>query len=202
MFKLFRKDTVDFFELLSKQSALTTQGIEELQVYFKNPTDASANKIKDIEGHADEARRILIDELNKTFATPMDREDIFGLSRVIDDIVDYGKTTVDEMVVLQVNPTEHLVAMSEILLSGTKEVNNSVLRLKNNPNISMEHAVRAKNFENQMEHIYRQAILELFKGKDIIYMLKMREIYRHLSNAADRCDEAANIISDIVVKMA
>jgi hypothetical protein len=64
--------------------------------------------------------------------------------------------------------------------------------------------VRAKTLENQVEQIYREAIADLFKGpknvKQVVKMLKLREIYRHLSNCADRGDEAANIIGDIVVK--
>jgi uncharacterized protein Yka (UPF0111/DUF47 family) len=64
----------------------------------------------------------------------------------------------------------------------------------------MEHAVKAKFYENTMEKAYHSALADLFKKTDTVYMLKMREIYRHLSNAADRSDEAANIICSIVMK--
>jgi hypothetical protein len=77
--------------------------------------------------------------------------------------------------------------------------------IKDRPNLASQHSARAKVLENQAESIYREAIADLFQGPksvdDIVYMLKMREIYRHLSNAADRGDETANIIGDIVVKM-
>ena len=67
-----------------------------------------------------------------------------------------------------------------------------------------DHAVRAKALENRVESVYREAIAALFAGPrdvdHVVEMLKLREIYRHLSNAADRGDEAANIIGDIVVK--
>lgn len=201
MFELFRKKKCDFFKLLSEQAELTLCGIEALICFFKNKDEANASKLVDFENRADESRRILIDELNKTFATPMDREDIFSLSRAIDDIIDYGKSTVDEMKIFEVTPNDYLIKMGDVLAKGTREIFQSVSRLEKNPNISNEHAVRAKNFENQMEYIYREALVDLFKGDDVISILKMREIYRHLSNAADRCDEAANIISDIVVKM-
>ncbi len=64
----------------------------------------------------------------------------------------------------------------------------------------MEHAVKAKSYENAMEKTYHAALANLFKRTDTVYMLKMREIYRHLSNAADRGDGAANIICSIVMK--
>ena len=66
--------------------------------------------------------------------------------------------------------------------------------------VTRKHAVQAKAYENTMEKAYHHALANLFKGSDTVYMLKMREIYRHLSNAADRGDEAANIISSIVMK--
>lgn len=79
------------------------------------------------------------------------------------------------------------------------------LRLKDHPNVASEHAMRAKALENRVERVYREAIAALFQGptdnEHIMEMLKLREIYRHLSNAADRGDEAANVIGDIVVKM-
>jgi hypothetical protein len=70
--------------------------------------------------------------------------------------------------------------------------------------VANDHAVRAKALENRVENVYREAIAALFVGtknvNDVVEMLKLREIYRHLSNAADRGDEAANVIGDIVVK--
>ena len=201
MFGLFRKEKSDFFKLLGEQAELTLAGIEALISFFKNKDEDSVRKLLEFENKADEARRILIDELNKTFATPMDREDIFALSRAIDDIIDYGKSTVDEMKLFGMSPDDYLIKMGDILEKGTREINQGVSRLERNPSISNEHALRAKNYENQIEYVYREALVNLFKGNDVIYMLKMREIYRHMSNAADRCDEAANIISDIVVKM-
>ena len=201
MFELFRREKCDFFKLLGEQAELTLAGIEALISFFRDRGEENAGKLLNFENKADEARRILIDELNKTFATPMDREDIFALSRVIDDIIDYGKSTVDELKIFGMSPNDYLIKMGDILAKGTREINQGVSRLQKNPNISNEHAVRAKNYENQMESVYREALVDLFKGNDVIYMLKMREVYRHMSNAADRCDEAANIISDIVVKM-
>jgi uncharacterized protein Yka (UPF0111/DUF47 family) len=77
--------------------------------------------------------------------------------------------------------------------------------MEEHPGVANEHARRAKHFENAMEKSYRAAIAELFAGPadpaNIVLMLKTREVYRHLSNAADRADQAADVISNIVVKM-
>ncbi len=78
--------------------------METLLQYVKQPDDSLAQKVSDIEKEADEVRRILIDELNRTFVTPFDREDIFSLSLTIDDMLDYANTTVDELVMFKVKP--------------------------------------------------------------------------------------------------
>ena len=200
MLGIFKKDKNYFYEIMNNQAQMMYDGIKAFEEYLKYPSEINAKKVNDLEKHSDEARRIVIDELNKTFATPIDREDIFALSLDIDDIIDYGKSTVDELVMFELVPNDHLLKMADMLVKSAKEIKDAVMRLEKNPNIANDHAVRAKNYENEMEDLYKIALVELFKEKDIIYILKMREIYRHLSNAADRCDEAANIIGNIVVK--
>ncbi len=195
-----------FLKLLSEQAALTLTGMEVLEDFVNHRGDGdNARRLRVVEKEADEVRRILIDELNRNFVTPFDREDIFALSRAIDDIIDYGYTTVDEMVVLGVESNEYLRRMVSLLREAAFEIHLATQRLKDHPNVASEHAMRAKALENRVESVYREAIASLFTGpKDIEHimeMLKLREIYRHLSNAADRGDEAANVIADIIVKM-
>ncbi len=172
---------------------------------MKDRNEEAANKVFTAEKEADELRRILIDELNRTFVTPIDREDIFALSRAIDDILDYGYSTVDEMTILNVNPNSYLRRMVSLLRTAANEIYMATLRLKDHPGVANEHALRAKALENRVEDVYREALADLFSGpKDVehlVEMLKLRELYRHLSNSADRGDEAANVITDIVVKM-
>jgi uncharacterized protein Yka (UPF0111/DUF47 family) len=189
-----------FFDLLSRQSSKGMEGLEALWIYAENSTQENANVVRNLEREADELRRVLIQELDQTFVTPLDREDIYALSRAIDDVVDYANTTVDEMEIYEVKGDLHIKEMVNILRKAARELDDAVKILRDYPKIASEHAVKAKSYENQMEKAYHLALADLFKGKDTVYMLKMREIYRHLSNAADRGDEAANIISSIVMK--
>jgi hypothetical protein len=189
-----------FFDLLSRQSLKSVEGLEALWIYAENSTKENANIVQNLEREADELRRILIQELDQTFITPLDREDIYALSRAIDDVLDYANTTVDEMEIYEVKGDEHIKERVNILRKAAMELNDAVKILRDYPKIASEHAVKAKSYENQMEKAYHLALADLFKGTDTVYMLKMREIYRHLSNAADRGDEAANIISSIVMK--
>ncbi len=198
--KPFSSSESRFFDILSHQSSKTLEGLEALWNYAENGSKENANLVRNIEREADELRRVMIEELDKTFITPLDREDIYALSRAIDDVVDYANTTVDEMEIYEVKGDHHIKEMVNILRKAARELNDAVKILKDYPRIASEHAVQAKSYENQMEKAYHFALADLFKGKDTVYMLKMREIYRHLSNAADRGDEATNIISSIVMK--
>lgn len=205
MFKLFRKKDDLFHELIEEQAELTYKGVKILVKYMENPEHANTEKLTMREKEADEVRRILIDELNRTFVTPFDREDIFALSRAIDDVLDYAESTVDEMDILNVTPTTYMQRIASLIRDAAYEILLAVQRLKKHPSVAIDHAQRAKALENRVEGVYREAVADLFSGPEdvhhIVEMLKMREVYRHLSNAADRGDEAANVISDIVVKM-
>lgn len=206
MRSLFRKRQNTFMKLIHDQAALTLAGLNALKVYMDVQDPAAAAELIRTEKEADEVRRILIYELNKTFITPFDREDIFALSRTIDDVLDYAYSTLNEMEVLKVRPTPFMARIASLLRDAAFELLQAVDRLQDHPGVSNEHAQRAKALENRIEDVYREALADLFSGaedtKHIVKMLKQREVYRHLSNAADRGDEAANVIADIVVKIA
>ncbi|MBV6451757.1 MAG: DUF47 domain-containing protein [Anaerolineae bacterium] len=204
MFRFFKKREEVFHKLIQEQAATTYEGLKLLVKYLELPASEIAEQLSLKEKEADETRRILIDELNRTFVTPFDREDIFSLSRSIDDVIDYADSTVSEMAILNVKPTPYMTRMATLLKEAAYEIHQAVLRLQKNPSVAIDHAQRAKALENRVEGVYREAIADLFRGPEdvhhIVEMLKLREVYRHLSNAADRGDEAGNIIADIVVK--
>ncbi len=199
-----RRKSNRFLELLIQQAQFTVEGLEALKQYMIQPDSAIAEKVSRIESEEDEVRRILIDELNRTFVTPFDREDIFALSLTIDDILDYAEETVDRMATLKVEPNQYIERMVSLLTDAAVEIMRGVSELVDHPNVANDHAVRAKALENRVEQVYREALADLFRDPEdlngVMEILKLREIYRHLSNAADRGDQAANVIGDIVVK--
>ena len=204
MFRFFKRREDVFNKLIEEQASLSLEGLKLLVKYLETKDRELAEQLSLKEKEADEVRRILIDELNRSFVTPFDREDIFALSRSIDDVIDYADSTVSEMVVLKVSPTPYMQRIATLLKDAAYEIYQAVHRLQKNPAVAIDHAQRAKALENRVEGVYREAIADLFSGPEdihhVVEMLKMREVYRHLSNAADRGDEAGNIIADIVVK--
>lgn len=190
---------VDFFALLLSQAEKTLEGCTALRCYMDGlcePEDLTR-----IEREADDIRRVIIDELNQTFITPLDREDIHALSRAVDDVVDHACNTVREMEAFQVGVNEHLREMTSLMIKGAEQLAAGLRRLEKNPNVAVEYAIKAKRVENEMNDLFLLALKELFEEPDPRTIFKYREIYRHLNRSADRVDEAANIITNIVVKM-
>jgi len=202
--RFFKPRQSNFLKLLIQQGEHAVASVEQLQAYLKKPSPKNVARARQLEKDADEIRRILIDELSQTFVTPIDREDIFSLSRSIDDFIDYIYDTVEEMEILQVEPSDALRQMTSLLLDAANEIHLALQRLGDHPGVANEHAMRAKALENRVERLYRKNIAALFQGPEdvehIMDMLKRREVLRHLSNAADQGDRAGDIITDIVVK--
>jgi uncharacterized protein len=200
---LARSNDRRFVQLLSAQADLTVMALQALEKFGRQPTANNdfIEEIKEIERDGDAKRRILIDELAHTYATPFDREDLFALSRAIDDILDAANETAIELAIYKIEPPEGLHEMAGVLVEGARHIRASVGELLDHPGVAAEHAVRAKRSENRIDALYHQAVGRLFdSGGEISKILKSREIYRHLKNSADRIDQAADEISVIVIK--
>ena len=202
--RFFRRKPDRFLLRLREQSMLVQHGTEALIEYMRSPNKKNAARVRICEKKADDVRRALINELNDTFVTPIDREDLFGLSRSIDDILDFAYTTIHEVDTLAVTPNDYLQQMVEMLHTGAVEINLAVEHLDQEPHLADQHALRAKSLSNRMEALYTRAIADLFNDptdlQHVVAMLKLREIYRHLLYAVQSTERAANTISDLVMK--
>lgn len=202
--RIFQRKPNHFLTRLIEQSELVVQGTGAMQDYMKKPGKKNAGLVRQFEKEADEVRRILIEELNRTFVTPIDREDLFGLSRAVDDVLDHAYSAVNEMDILDVPPNKYLQQMVEMLHNSAEEIQLALERLEHHPTVADSHTVRAKAIENRMETLYAEAIADLFKKpsdlQDVVDMMKLREIYRRMLHAVQSAEDAANIIGDIIVK--
>jgi predicted phosphate transport protein (TIGR00153 family) len=200
---LSRSNDRRFIELLIEQADLTVQALQVVEKFGRAPGgyDDLVDQVKAIERDGDARRRILIDELAHTYATPFDREDLFALSRAIDDILDAANETAVELAIYKIDPPAGLTEMARVLVEGATHIRSAVGELLAHPGVAAEHAVRAKRSENRIDGLYHQAVGALFDSDaPISQILKSREIYRHLKNSADRIDGAADEISVIVIK--
>ncbi len=193
-----------FQELLIRQGQYAIASVEALQHYLKNPGRKRSAKARATEKEADEVQRILVHELEDTFVTPLDREDIFALAQALDNFIDYVYDTVAELEIFELTPSDSMQTISDMLLEMAQELHLATQRLIDHPRVASEHARRIKKIENDVETAYRESLAEMFSGpEEISYLmtvLKAREVLRHMSNASDQGDRAADVILDIGIK--
>lgn len=174
-------------------------------VEYVSETDRSQRisfeeQISEMEHDGDRIREEILTRLNNTLITPFDREDINDLSRAIDDIADYIENSIKEIRMYHITPNDYIREMVSTLRDASILLSQSIEYLKKNYSTSTKLALQAKTMENKIEGIYRKAISNLTEELEVNYLIKLREVYRHLSNAADRVDAAANRIITIAVK--
>lgn len=195
-----------FIAMLIAQAAKTAEGIRYLDGVIERVDQDAIEALRAIVGDSAELRRVLIDELHRTFITPLDREDIFSLSHCYDDMVTYALTTIEEMHILDVNADDPIRRMVALVREEAQELELAIQRLANNPRVAGDHARDVHARELAVERVYRNAIKELFaRAADVPGLPALfyrREVYRHISNMSDRADSASNVFGMIVMKMA
>ncbi len=191
----------DFFGLLTEQSIQVRDGVALLVRLMETADPEIGNEIRREEHEADKTKLRNLQILNESFATPVDREDIYRAIVNLDEILNYCKTTVYEMYEFELTPDQHLIEMSTILREGCEALAEAFAKLKSSPAEAAELGRVARKSERRVEKAYRSALAELFQGTDYVGMLKRREVYRHVSNAADRVAICGNTLQDIVVKI-
>jgi len=209
----------DFFGLLNDQCDVAVTALATLVEYMKDGKLETAQRVRDFEHQGDRLKLRNMDILNRSFSTPIDREDIYLAIASIDHVINYAKTTVREMEVLNLEPDSYTLEMAELLSQGTDSLSQGYQKLAKQP-LDAEWATKAvRKAERTVEKVYRRAIAELYDEDAlaelihqaeqdpipkavmaIIHMQKRREVYRHLSNAADRLAHAGDILHDIIVK--
>ena len=199
MFK--RKESLNFYGLLIQQAQVIRDAVEALCVFCETPTQENGDFVKVKEKEADTVRRELVDDINRTFITPIDRDDLYRLSSSIDDLADYTWTTVKEIRIYDIQPDAHLLEMARTLLKMADGLLVCVQNLEKNHAVVSTEATKVKKLENTLNVQFHKSIAELFEADDIKKILKYREIYSHMNHAADKGDFSADILLDIVVKL-
>jgi len=197
--RFFRKE-YDFFGGLACHAAKVSEGMNALVEWAKTGDPALAIRVREIEHEADQIQLKIEQELGEVFATPIDREDIHQIAGSIDQIMNYAKNAVREMEIFNLSFDDDMVKIIALLQDGACAIYESICLLPTHSPEIVHHIERAVKCERIVEKFYRQGVNNLFEIDDIKAILKRREVYRHLSNTADRIHEAANLLSMIHVK--
>ena len=195
------RNKINFFDLLNEQSNHALNAATLLKAYCSTLDEKLADEVIQLEEDADDVRRNLINGLNKTYITPIDREDLFHLSLLLDEIIDYIKTSVDEMRLFRIKPNEDLGRITDTLLEIAKHLNTAITEMSHDKEASKNAAYQVKHLENVMESLTKTAYATIFESDDFKMIFKYNEIYRHLNHTADVADRSMDFLLDIFVKM-
>lgn len=206
MFNFFPKE-IDFFEILDRASLNLTKAATLLVSFMEDfdNLEARAKEIYEAEQDGDILTHEIMKKLNKTFLTPIDREDLYALASRLDDVLDLMWGAVDRLVVFRIKePMPEAVSMSKNLLATTEVMHKAIAKLKEKKyDHVQEYCIEINRLENRVDRDFRDALGALFdKIQDPILIIKWKEIYEHLEDASDSCEDVANIIEGIVLKHA
>jgi hypothetical protein len=194
-----------FFNMLENVSENVLSGSVAFLDMLKNYENIKEKqkRIEDIEHQGDDFVHEIFEELNKTFITPIDHDDISKLASAFDDVLDYIDDAATIFVLYDIQkPEENMIKLAEVLLQQTTELRHALSGLRNikNPREIEEICIEVNRLENVADDLYKTSVANLFKRKDAIEIMKLKEVYERLEFATDNCEDVANVISDIVVK--
>ncbi len=194
-----------FFDLLEQISAIVAEGARALQDMLENFRDvpAKAKHIKDIEHRGDETVHTVFEELNKTFLTPIDREDITALASALDSTLDMIDAAANRLALYEIEvPNAAMLDLGEVIVLATSELQRAVAMIRDmrKGNEVERICVEVNRLENVADDLMNNGVAALFKETDPIVIIKFKEIIERLEESTDYCEDVANILSDIVAK--
>jgi len=166
--------------------------------------ETKARRIHDIEHETDVITHRCVETLHKTFITPIDRDNIHRLITRMDDIMDFVEAASERIALYELTVmTPDVRDLADVLVRATQQVELALKGLRNlkSPQAILKVCIDINRLENESDQILRRAVAKLFKEeKDPIVVIKWKEIYENLENAADRCEDVANIIEGVILE--
>ncbi len=201
-FSLLPREETFYADFIAMADQLKVGALLLEQMFATDPPIADkAHEIKEVEHKCDFLTHAIIQRLNKTFVTPMDREDIHSLARTLDDVmdaIDNAASLVPLYKIDRVRPGARELA--KVISSSADEVRRAVIALERRDGV-MACAVEINRLENEDDRIHQKAVGQLFdEERDPIVVMKWKEIFELLEEATDRCEDVANLLENVVVK--
>ena len=194
-------------EILKILDDLASKAVETSEALLDYLDDLGSlekmEKVRRLESEADVFTRDVFAELNKTFITPLDREDMQRIASKTDDVIDFVDGIAARLYSYKIDtPPPFAKVMIEELINATKEVKYMISKLRGikNPQDMINHCRNTSDIEHKVDDMYRDAIRELFESNDAIHIIKLKDIYESIETASDRCVDVADVIEDIVLK--
>ena len=194
----------EILQILDDLGSKAVEASEALLDYLSDLKNIEKlEKVRRLESEGDDLTRKIFSELNKTFITPLDREDMQRIASKIDDVIDFIDGIGARLYSYKIeSPPPFTKPMIEELVKATNEVNYMVSQLRRikNPQDMINHCRNTSDIEHAVDEMYRDAIRELFESNDAIHIIKLKDIYESIETASDRCVDVADVVEDIVLK--
>ena len=204
LFKLVPREE-RFFDMFTELAGLSVAAARELTVMVNDLPNAahSARKLKTLEHQADDIAHGIIDKLNRSFVTPIERGDIHALACGLDEIIDYIEVAGHKISLYELDGVRREVVVAvELILASTKNVEKAVSSLRHFPDVK-PYLLEINRLEEETDHLCRNALAALLNSDiDAVTIIKWKEILEILEGATDRCEDVANIVDGVIVKNA
>jgi uncharacterized protein Yka (UPF0111/DUF47 family) len=192
-----------YFELFEEAGQNILRGAELLDTLLSNYPDNKelAQEIRACEHEGDRITHDIIDRLNHTFVTPIDREDILALASALDDIVDYTEEVADFLGLYRIEaPMDQAIRLARVLKDATAQIAEAIPRLRGFRDMS-HYTVEINRLENEGDRISREAVASLFDGGiDPMVVIRWKDLFERLESAIDAAEHVAYILEGIVIK--
>jgi uncharacterized protein len=194
-----------FFDLFEKQVGIVKEGSAQLVSLAENFTSVreKCHAIELLEREGDQVTHDIYEQLNRTFITPLDPEEISGLASALDDVLDYIDGSAEKMLFYGITHTDsHIIELAKLIHLSAVELEGAVkgIRVISNPKYIEERCIEVNRLENVADDVLAHALMDLFKTDDAISIIKYKDIYEHLEVATDYCEDVANVLSDIAIR--
>ena len=192
-----------YFERFNEMAVRIHDAAKILEGFFQGraAVAAVADQVKRLEHECDEISHEILRGIDRTFITPIDREDIHRLAIRLDDVMDLIDGTVRRVLLFRIEkPSSHSQALSRLIVTTTGELVEAVAQLRSQKGV-MPHCIRIKQLENEGDVVYHDAIASLFAEKlDAIEVIKWKEVYDNMERCIDSCVTVAHILESVVLK--
>jgi predicted phosphate transport protein (TIGR00153 family) len=201
--QIFAPREREFFDLFEEAGANIVRASELLERMLEQWPEHGelARDVVVCEQEGDRITHDIIQRLNSTFVTPIDREDIYALASALDDIVDFVEEVADFLALYRIEaPMERAIEMARILHQSARAIAGAIPRLRTFKDIH-HYTVEVNRLENDGDRVLREALAALFEhGIDPMLVIRWKDIFERLEDAIDSTERAANILEGIVIK--
>jgi predicted phosphate transport protein (TIGR00153 family) len=194
-----------YFDLFEKQAEVLKEAAWQLVALTEDFTNVKEKRheIEKLEHKGDQITHDIYKQLNTSFITPIDPEEISSLASALDEVLDYIDGATEKMYYYNIGATDaHMIELAKLIHMSTNEIESAVkgIRSLKDPRYIEERCIEVNRLENLADDVLAHAVTDLFKTNDAITIIKFKDIYEHLETATDYCEDVANVLSDIAIR--